>query len=107
MHYPYGFNLNLTDSIIRLRYRHGDGKADPLPPGEVACIKIILLPTSNLFAAGHRIRLDISSSNFPRFDANPNTGEPLLQHRRKALADNTVIHDASRPSHILLPVIPR
>ena len=107
MHYPYGFNLNLTDSIIRLRYRHGDGKADPLPPGEVACIKIILLPTSNLFAAGHRIRLDISSSNFPRFDANPNTGEPLLQHRRKAPADNTVFHDALRPSHVLLPVIPR
>ena len=107
MHYPYGFNLNLTDSIIRLRYRHGDGKADLLPAGEVARIKIILLPTSNLFAAGHRIRLDISSSNFPRFDANPNTGEPLLQHRRKALADNTVFHDASRPSHVLLPVIPR
>ena len=97
IHYPYGFNLNLTDSIIRLRYRHGDGKADPLPAGEVARIKIILLPASNLFAAGHRIRLDISSSNFPRFDVNPNTGEPLQQHRRQSTADNTVYHGPHTP----------
>lgn len=55
---------------------------------------------------GHRIRLDISSSNFPRFDVNPNTGEPLGAERRRAVAHNTVFHDATRPSHALLPVIP-
>ena len=65
-----------------------------------------MYPTSNRFGAGHKIRLDISSSNFPRFDLNPNTGEPLQQHRRMLPADNTVYHDGERASHVLLPVIP-
>jgi predicted acyl esterase len=55
---------------------------------------------------GHRIRLDVSSSNFPRFDANPNTGESLGRHRRTQVAENTVYHDRSRPSHIVLPIVP-
>ncbi len=66
---------------------------------------IHLYPTSNVFKKGHRIRLDISSSNFPRFDLNPNTGEPLGQHRRLNIATNTVFHDRERPSRIVLPVI--
>ena len=69
-------------------------------------VKITLYPTSNLFARGHRIRLDVSSSNFPRFDVNPNTGEPIGQDRRRAAADNTVFHDRNRPSKVILPVIP-
>ena len=105
-HYPYGYALLLCDSIIRLRYRHGDGKADPLPPGEVAKITIELPPTSNLFAPGHRIRIDVSSSNFPRFDVNPNTGEPPGLSRMQSPADNTVYHNRMRPSHALLPIIP-
>jgi predicted acyl esterase len=56
---------------------------------------------------GHRIRLDISSSNFPRFDLNPNTGEPLQEHRRMIAADNTVYHNAVQPSHIVLPIVPK
>ncbi len=103
--YPNGYALNLTDSIIRLRYRNG-GEADFLPPGDIAEITITLYPTSNLFQAGHRIRLDISSSNFPRFDANPNTGDPIGTERRRQGADNTIYHGPDRPSHIVLPIIP-
>ena len=75
-------------------------------PGKVYPLTIRLYPTSNLFKKGHRIRVDVSSSNFPRFDLNPNTGEPLNRHRRMVTATNTVYHDASRPSHVTLPVIP-
>jgi putative CocE/NonD family hydrolase len=104
--YPLGFDLNLGDSITRMRYRASLERAELMEPGKVYSIKIHLYPTANVFAKGHRIRLDISSSNFPRFDLNPNTGEPLQQHRRMITADNTVYHDAARASHILLPIIP-
>ena len=103
--WPQGFALNLTDSIQRLRYRADNGKAALAEPGEVYELTFSLYPTSNVFAAGHRIRLDISSSNFPRFDVNPNSGEALGLDRRKVVADNTVFHDAVRPSHVVLPVI--
>ncbi|MEC7842882.1 MAG: CocE/NonD family hydrolase [Candidatus Latescibacterota bacterium] len=103
--YPHGYALNLTDSILRLRYRHGPDMAESLPPGEIAQIVIILYPTSNLFSAGHRLRLDISSSNFPRFDVNPNTGDPIGTERRRQGADNTVYCGAKYASHIVLPVI--
>lgn len=105
--YPHGFALNLADSIVRMRYRHGLGRAVLLKPAEVVPATIVLYPTSNLFKAGHRIRLDLSSSNFPRFDVNPNTGEPLGRHRRWAVAENTVYHDPERPSHIVLPIVER
>jgi putative CocE/NonD family hydrolase len=104
--YPLGFDLNLGDSITRLRYRKSLESAELLAPGEVAAVKIHLYPTANVFAKGHRIRIDISSSNFPRFDVNPNTGEPLQEHRRLIPADNTVHHHTERPSHILLPLVP-
>lgn len=104
--YPHGYHLNLSDSILRLRYRNNDGKADFLPPGEVTEITIVLYPTSNLFARGHRIRLDISSSNFPRFDANPNTGEPIGRERRRIVAENMIFHEIGRSSRVILPVIP-
>ena len=67
---------------------------------------IEMYPTSLVFKRGHRIRLDISSSNFPRFDVNPNTGEPLGQQRRWAIAQNSVYHDPEHPTHIVLPVVP-
>ena len=77
-----------------------------MTPGEVYPITIPLPPTCNLFKAGHRIRIDISSSNFPRFDVNPNTGEPMGRHTRTQTAENSVFVDQQRPSHIVLPVIP-
>ncbi|MCY3760661.1 MAG: CocE/NonD family hydrolase, partial [Gemmatimonadetes bacterium] len=95
-----------TDSIARLRYRNGREKGELLTPGETAGLTITLYPTSNLFAAGHRIRLDVSSSNFPRFDVNPNTGDPIGRERRRQGADNRVHHNRAQPSHVVLPVIP-
>ncbi len=103
---PDGFALNLTDSILRLRYRGGTGHSSPVTPGEVYPIEIELYPTSNLFARGHRIRLDISSSNFPRFDRNPNTGGSPSLDGDTMIARNTVWLDADRPSHIVVPIIP-
>ena len=77
-----------------------------MEPGVVYELTVNPVPTSNLFKKGHRIRLDIASSNFPRFDVNPNTGEPLNFHTRTIVAENTIYHDKEHPSHIILPIIP-
>ena len=105
--YPRGYAMNLTDGIFRVRYRKSWEKPELLAAGEIAEIVIEPMPTSNLFKRGHRIRLDISSSNFPRFDVNPNTGEPEGRARRKQIARNTVHASRDHPSHVVLPVIPR
>jgi putative CocE/NonD family hydrolase len=104
--YPGGIDMNLEDGIIRARFRNSLEQAELMTPGEIYEFTIQLYPTSNLFKTGHRIRLDISSSNFPRFDLNPNTGEPLNAHRRMAVATNTIYHDRDHPSHVILPIIP-
>jgi putative CocE/NonD family hydrolase len=104
--FPEGVELNIGDSIVRARYRESLAKPKMLTPGKPAEFTIELYPTSLLFRRGHRIRLDISSSNFPRFDVNPNTGEPLNQNQRWRVAQNTIYHDAQHPSRIILPVIP-
>lgn len=104
--FPAGVDLIVADSIVRARYRNSLEHAEMMTPGEVYPFTIEMYPTSLVFQKGHRIRVDISSSNFPRFDVNPNTGEPLDNNRRWAIAVNTVYHDAQHPSHILLPVIP-
>jgi uncharacterized protein len=105
--YPLGFDLNLGDSILRVRYREGlDHQAAPLDPSDVVPITITLYPTANVFKQGHRIRVDVSSSNYPRFDVNPNTSDPLGDYRRMVPADNTVYHETGHPSQVVLPVIP-
>ncbi|HEY8369115.1 MAG TPA: CocE/NonD family hydrolase, partial [Thermodesulfobacteriota bacterium] len=104
--YPAGYALNIADSILRVRYRNGFERAELMEPGQVYRITIEPQPTSNRFERGHRIRLDISSSNFPHFDVNPNTGEPPGRERRIVVAHQAVYHDAARPSHILLPIVP-
>ncbi len=104
--YPEGYHLNLVDSIIRTRYRNGWETEELMVPGEIYRVPIALPPTCNLFAAGHRIRLDVSSSNFPRFDVNPNTGEPMGRHTYTVVAHNAVYLDQAHPSHIVLPIIP-
>ena len=91
---------------MRARYRNGLGKAELLQPGQPYEFTIEMYPTSLVLKRGHRIRLDISSSNFPRFDINPNTGEPLNNNRRSQVAENTIYLDATHPSQIVLPVIP-
>ena len=105
--YPDGFAMNLTDGILRLRYRESWEQPSPLTPGRPYAITIAPFPTSNLFKRGHRIRLDVSSSNFPHFDVNLNTGEPEGTASRRERATNTLFLDATRPSHVVLPVIAR
>jgi uncharacterized protein len=104
--FPAGFDMNLTDGILRGRYRNSRTEQELMKPGEIYEFIIEPFPTANVFKKGHRIRIDISSSNFPRFDVNPNTGEPLGTDRRRIRADNTVYHDAVHPSHVILPIIP-
>ena len=104
--YPSGYEMNITDGIIRARYRDSREKQEFMKPGEIYEFMIEPFPTANVFKKGHRIRLDLSSSNFPRFDVNPNTGEPLGWERRKMKADSTIYHDATHPSHVILPIIP-
>ena len=104
--YPEGFAMNITDGILRARYRNSWEKPEPLVAGEAAEIEVSAFPTSNLFKRGHRIRVDISSSNFPHFDVNPNTGAPEGSAGERVVAQNTLFVDKSRPSHITLPIIP-
>lgn len=105
--HPSGFAQNLTDGIIRARYRTSTTKAEPLEPGKIYAYTIDLWATSNVFRAGHAIRLEISSSNFPRFDRNPNTGGELGTETTLLPALQTIYHDSSHPSHVTLPIIPR
>ena len=104
--YPAGIDLNVGDSIVRARYRDSLEKPKPLIPGHPVELTIEMYPTSLVFRRGHRVRLDISSSNFPRFDVNPNTGEPLGEQRAHRIALNSIYHDPAHASRIVLPVIP-
>lgn len=104
--YPTGFAMNLTDGIFRCRYRASWEEPKPINPGEIFRIVIEPFATANLFKAGHSIRLDISSSNFPKFDVNPNTGEAEGTGRTFNIARNTVHLSAERPSRIILPIVP-
>lgn len=103
--FPCGFAMNLTDGILRARYRASSHEPEMMVPGEVYAITVEPFPTANLFKAGHRIRLDLSSSNFPRFDVNPNTGDATGHDRRTVMADNSIFHCPMYPSHIVLPIV--
>lgn len=104
--FPDGLARNLTDGILRARYRESLESPKLMTPGEVYRLTIDAGVTSNVFRAGHRIRLEISSSNFPRFDRNPNTGELSADARQMRKATQTVYHDHDRHSYLLLPVVP-
>ncbi len=104
---PSGYARFLTDGIVRARYRNSTQQAEPIEPGKVYEYTIDLWATGNLFKAGHRIRLYISSSNFPRFDRNLNTGEAIQGATRMVKAQQRIYHDAQHPSALVLPVIPR
>ncbi len=103
---PEGFQMNIVDSIQRMRFREGYEEEKLIEPGTVYPVTVILPPTSNVFAAGHRIRVDIASSSFPQFDVNPNTGEPLGRHTHTVRALNTIHLGGDTPSHIVLPIVP-
>jgi putative CocE/NonD family hydrolase len=104
--YPLGYHMNIVDTILRVRYRNGFDHEELMEPGTIYPISIVIPPTSNLFDVGHRIRIDISSSNFPRYDVNPNTGEPPGRHTHNVFAHNAVLLDADHRSHVVLPVVP-
>ena len=103
--WPDGYRLNVADGIMRVRYRDGMDRPRPMEPGRVYRVSFPLYPTSNLFAAGHRLRLLVSFSSFPRFDVNPNTGEPMGRHTRTRVATNTIHLSPEHPSSIELPVV--
>jgi hypothetical protein len=106
--HPNGYAQNIQDGIIRARYRNAIGKAGVLlEPGRVYEYTIDMWATSHVFLPGHRIRLEVSSSNFPRFDRNLNTGEDPATSTRMRKADQTVHHSREYPSHVVLPIIPR
>ncbi|MBN1896006.1 CocE/NonD family hydrolase, partial [bacterium] len=103
--YPDGRSMLVADGIRQARYRHSGSREEPLAPGSVGMFEIDLWSAAQAFAPGHRIRLDVSSSNSPRFEANPNTGEPFRRHTHTRIARQTVYHDAERSSCLLLPVL--
>jgi hypothetical protein len=101
-----GFEQNVLDGIVRARFRDGRGQASPLVPDRPERYLIDLWSTSHVFKAGHRIRVDVTSSNFPRYDRNPNSGLPLGTDVSLHKARQTIFHDEQRPSCIVLPVVP-
>jgi hypothetical protein len=104
--WPNGFAQNLTEGILRTRYRNSPVRVEFMNPGEVYKLTIDLWATSNVFQKGHKLRLEISSSNFPRFDRNLNTGEDGGRGTHWVKATNTIVHDREHPSAVVLPVVP-
>ena len=103
---PDGFAMDLTEGILRMRYRDSQEHAKLMNPGQVYEVTVDLWATSNVFLKGHSLRLEISSSNFPRFDRNLNTGEEIKFAHNFVSATNAVLHDAQHPSALVLPVMP-
>jgi putative CocE/NonD family hydrolase len=104
--HPNGFAMNIAEGILRTRFRNGLEKMDLLQPNQVYEYEVDMAGTANVFQPGHRIRIDITSSNFPQFDRNPNTGENLGATNRVRTAAQVVHHGGQRASHIVLPVVP-
>jgi uncharacterized protein len=104
--WPNGFAQNLTEGILRLRYRNSQEKPELANPGETYHITLDLWATSNVFLAGHKLRLEVSSSNFPRFDRNLNTGEEQARATRIVKATNVIRHDKAHPSALIVPIVP-
>jgi putative CocE/NonD family hydrolase len=104
--FPDGYARNLTDGILRLRYRNSLEKPELAQAGEIYMVRVDAGVTSNVFLKGHRIRVEISSGNFPRFDRNPDTGAPIADETRIVKASQTVYHDRAHPSRVVLMVMP-
>jgi len=105
--WPNGYAQNIQDGIIRARYRNSKTHPSLLAPGEVYEYTIDLWATSHVVKPGHRLRVEVSSSNFPHYDRNLNTGGPLFKESNFKRATQTIFHDAAHPSRVILPIIPR
>jgi putative CocE/NonD family hydrolase len=103
---PDGTAINLTDGILRARYRDSMERASLMNPGETYRLVVDLWSTSNVFLAGHRLRVEVASGNFPRFDRNPNTGASPEAGGPYAKATNVIRHDRDHPSALVVPVVP-
>lgn len=103
--YPDGFAMNIAEGILRARFRQGLDRMELLKPNQVYEFDVDMVGTANVFQVGHRIRVDVTSSNFPQFDRNPNTGADLGASDEMRVAKQTVFHSAERPSQIVLPVV--
>ena len=103
--YTEGYHLNLTDTIFRMRYRYGYDKEEMMKKNEIYKINLDLWPVANVFKKGHKLRIDISSSNFPRFDINPNTGEPVGRHTKMLSTKNSIFMSKIYPSNINVPIL--
>jgi uncharacterized protein len=104
--YPHGFAMNLSEGLLRLRYRDSWERPRSMAPGEVYAVTVELFPTANFFRRGHRLRLDLAGSNFPHFDVNPNSGEPEGSAEHPRSATNQIFVGGLRASHLILPVMP-
>ncbi len=104
--HPSGAAINICDGITRARFRESLEQPTPIEPGRVYEYAITLWETSNVFLAGHAIRLEVSSSNFPRFDRNLNSGEELATGTHMTVARQRVLHSAQYPSRLTLPIVP-
>lgn len=104
--WPNGFAQNLAEGILRARYRSSMERAELMVPGKIYKLTIDLWATSNVFLTGHKMRLEITSSNYPRFDLNPNTGEEPGTATKRAAATNVIYHDRQHPSALVVPIVP-
>ena len=104
--HPGGAAFNVAEGVVRARYRHGLFAHELLTPGEVVEYTIELANVSNVFKRGHRIRVDVASSNFPQLDRNMNTGNAFGLDAHGVVATQTIFHDWERPSRVELPVVP-
>jgi uncharacterized protein len=102
---PNGYAMNVAEGMLRARFREGLDRPKLLEPGKVYEFTVDMVGTANVFQSGHRIRVDVTSSNFPQFDRNPNTGEALGASDRVRAAQQLIFHDVARPSAILLPIV--
>ncbi len=105
--WPNKFSQRLTDGMVRARFREGMDKPSLIEPGKIYSYDIDLWDTCQTFKRKHRIRLEISSSAFPKYDRNPNTGDPLGMNDRMKIAKQTIYHDSEHQSHVVLPIIPK
>src|SRR5262249_55047604 len=105
--FPNGYAMNLCEGILRCKYRSSWERPQLMASGGVYELTVDLGVTSNVFRGGHRIRLDVSSSSFPRFDRNLNTGEPIARATQMQIAHQTVLHSTEYPSRVLLPIVRR
>ena len=104
--WPTGYVQRLNDDMVRARFRNGWERPELIEPGRVYQYDLDVWNTCQRFLPGHRLRIEVASSAFPKFDRNPNTGDPLGTSARLEVADQVIHHDSERPSYVLIPIVP-